>query len=88
MTTCMEEVVRPYGEANAVLMTEGETADFLSLSNRTLQAWRVRGCGPKFVKVGRSVRYQVEDVQEFLKGNVRQSTSQKSCVLETSLLTH
>ena len=88
MTTCMEEVVRPYGEAKAVLMTEGETADYLSLSCRTLQAWRVRGCGPKFVKVGRSVRYQVSDVQEFLKGNVRHSTSGKSPVLGACLLTN
>lgn len=75
MTMCMEEVVRPYGEANAVLMTEGETADYLGLSCRTLQAWRVRGCGPKFVKVGRSVRYQLEEVKEFVSDNVHQSTS-------------
>ena len=74
-TVSLKEIVMPDDGAKAVLLTEGEAADFLSLSNRTLQAWRVRGCGPKFVKVGRSVRYQVEDVQEFVSANVHQSTS-------------
>lgn len=87
-TVSLEEDVRPYGVATAVLLTEDEAAGFLNLSSRTLQAWRVRGCGPKFVKVGRSVHYQVEDVQEFVKGNVRHSTSGKSPVLGTCVLTN
>ena len=63
--------------SGGLLRTEGEAAAFLNLSKRTLQDWRVRGCGPKFVKVGRSVRYRLEDVQAFVKENVHQSTSEK-----------
>jgi excisionase family DNA binding protein len=40
-----------------VLLTEVQAAEYLALSVRTLQAWRVRGGGPPFVKVGRAVRY-------------------------------
>ena len=60
-----------------LLWTEDEAAAFLHLSQRTLQAWRVRGCGPKFRKLGRSVRYRLEDVQAFVNENVHQSTSEK-----------
>ena len=38
--------------------TEMQAAIFLGVSARTLQAWRVRGGGPPYVKIGRAVRYQ------------------------------
>ena len=37
---------------------ELQAAIFLGVSVRTLQAWRVRGGGPPYVKIGRIVRYQ------------------------------
>ncbi len=40
------------------LLTESQAAGFLNLSIRTLQAWRVRGGGPAYVKCGRAVRYR------------------------------
>ena len=70
-----------------LLWTEDKAAAFLHLSQRTLQAWRVRGCGPKFIKVGRSVRYRLEDLQTFVNENVHQSTSEKSYRVKASLLT-
>ena len=72
----------------AELIDEEQAAAILKLSPRTLQAWRVRGCGPQFVKVGRSVRYQLEHVEEYVKGNIRRSTSEKSSVLGTCVLTN
>ena len=39
-------------------LNENQAAEFLGVSARTLQAWRVRGGGPRYVKIGRSVRYQ------------------------------
>ena len=51
----------------AELIDEEQAAAILKLSPRTLQAWRVRGCGPKYVKVGRSVRYQLEHVEEYVE---------------------
>jgi predicted DNA-binding transcriptional regulator AlpA len=38
-------------------------------SRRTLQAWRLLGRGPRFIKVGgRSVRYRLADVEAWLAG--------------------
>jgi predicted DNA-binding transcriptional regulator AlpA len=45
-------------ECFATLLTETQAAQFLTMSIKTLQAWRARGQGPHFVKIGRSVRYQ------------------------------
>jgi excisionase family DNA binding protein len=38
--------------------SETQAATFLGVSVRTLQAWRIRGGGPPFLKLGRAVRYQ------------------------------
>lgn len=57
------------------LLTECEVADLLNISVRTLQAWRVRGGGPRFIKVGRAVRYRLSDVQDWIDRNIHRSTS-------------
>jgi predicted site-specific integrase-resolvase len=38
-------------------MNEIEAAERLGLSVATLRAWRHRGKGPRFVRLGRAVRY-------------------------------
>ncbi len=62
----------------AELINEEHASTILKVSTRTLQAWRVQGYGPKFIKVGRSVRYRLEDIHAFVNENVHQSTSEKS----------
>jgi hypothetical protein len=57
------------------LLTEIEAAQLRRQSVRTLQAERLRGDGCRFVKIGRSVRYRLRDVLEFIELNVRVSTS-------------
>ncbi len=57
------------------LLTEIEAAQLRRQSVRTLQAERLRGGGCRFVKIGRSVRYRLRDVLEFIEANVRASTS-------------
>ncbi|NBN77300.1 helix-turn-helix domain-containing protein [Microvirga tunisiensis] len=49
----------------SALLTEAQAAEFLHVSRRSLQAWRVRGGGPRFVKVGKLVRYRRADLLEF-----------------------
>jgi excisionase family DNA binding protein len=49
-----------------ILLTEQQAAQVLTVKEKTLQAWRVRGGGPKFVKLGRCVRYRREDLDKFL----------------------
>ncbi|OPL16338.1 MAG: excisionase [delta proteobacterium ML8_D] len=52
-----------------------EAAQFLGLKKATLEAWRCKGGGPVFLKMGKAVRYRQEDLNSFLKSNLRTSTS-------------
>jgi hypothetical protein len=56
--------------------SELEAATFLGVSVRTLQAWRCRGGGPVFLKLGRAVRYQRRALIEFQQQNTVSSTSE------------
>lgn len=51
------------------IMLEGEAARLLSISMRTLQAWRVSGHGPRFVRCGRAIRYRRIDLLAFVEIN-------------------
>jgi hypothetical protein len=57
---------------------ENEAAKFLGFSPRTLQAWRCRGGGPRFIKVlgSRAVRYRWRDLLAFQNENTVTSTSE------------
>jgi predicted DNA-binding transcriptional regulator AlpA len=66
-----EELMMP-----VTLMTEQQAADILAIGVKTLQAWRVRGGGPKYVKVGRCVRYAEHDLEEFILRQTVACTSQ------------
>ena len=50
----------------------------LGLSPRTLEGWRWRGTGPRFVKAGGRVLYRLEDVEAFEETQLRQSTPRRS----------
>jgi hypothetical protein len=57
------------------LLTEQEAAALLRVSVKAVQGWRYHGAGPRFVKVGRCVRYRPEDLQAFVLAALRTSTS-------------
>jgi len=48
------------------IMSETEAARILGTTKKTLQCWRFERRGPKYLKIGRSVRYRLEDLEEFL----------------------
>lgn len=48
------------------LLNEVEAADLLRLSVRTLQAWRCKGIGPRFVRIGRIIRYRRGDLTDWI----------------------
>jgi excisionase family DNA binding protein len=50
-------------------LTERQVAEQLGLSVATLRAWRHRGKGPRFLRLGRSVRYLPSDVDEFVQAS-------------------
>lgn len=60
---------------NSALLTEMQASLFLGVPQRTLQAWRLRGGGPQFVKLGRLVRYRQRDLEAWLDCNTFIHTS-------------
>jgi excisionase family DNA binding protein len=46
-------------------LTDIEVATRLGVSRFTVRSWRLKGVGPRFLKMGRAVRYRLEDVQEY-----------------------
>lgn len=52
------------------LLTEKQAAELLSMSVKTLQAWRFQCKPPRYRKLGRSVRYSMEDLQAFAEGRI------------------
>jgi predicted DNA-binding transcriptional regulator AlpA len=58
------------------LLTGREAADLLRLSERTLERHRVAGAGPRFIRLGRAVRYRRRDLLDYIERNARQSTSE------------
>jgi len=57
------------------LINEKEASDYLSISTKTLQAWRVKGVGPAYFKLGRAVRYSQFCLDNFLSDSKMRSTS-------------
>jgi predicted DNA-binding transcriptional regulator AlpA len=50
-------------------LTEQEVAARFGLSVATLRAWRWKRKGPRFVRLGRAVRYLPDDLDQFLALN-------------------
>jgi predicted DNA-binding transcriptional regulator AlpA len=60
---------------NALLSTL-EAAKVLGLAPQTLMIMRLRGRGPRFVKLGRRVLYDPADLANWVEANKRTSTSE------------
>ncbi|GER07968.1 hypothetical protein GCM10007972_15730 [Iodidimonas muriae] len=59
------------------LINEYEAADYIRHSVRALRNWRVRGGGPRFVKIsGRSIRYRRLDLDQWIESKLVASTSE------------
>lgn len=59
-------------------LTPVEVAQRLRTTIGTLTNWRVRGHGPRFIKLGRKVLYPVAEVEAFERNNLRENTAQRS----------
>lgn len=60
------------------LINETKAAEYLGYTIRALQNWRVRGGGPKFIKVSaRSIRYRRRDLNAWVEAHVRNHTTQE-----------
>jgi predicted DNA-binding transcriptional regulator AlpA len=57
--------------AGKELLTRTEAAEFLSLKPQTLGNWAITGKGPRAVRLGRAVRYRLQDLEEFIAAGGR-----------------
>ena len=55
-------VANPSGKTT---LTDIDVASRLGVSRFTVRSWRLRGVGPRFLKMGRAVRYRPQDVDDY-----------------------
>jgi len=60
-----------------VLLTPKEAATRLKVSLSWLAKARMRGDGPPYILIGRSIRYRETDLLQWMKSRQRLSTSQQ-----------
>ena len=64
----------PNGENKTVagdMLTTGEAARYLGLAPATLNKWRVYRTGPRFLKLGRAVRYRRADLDAYVASHTQ-----------------
>jgi excisionase family DNA binding protein len=59
-----------------VVLTTTEAAAYLSVKPTTLEQWRWNGRGPRFAKIGRTVRYRQVDLDDFITNRLFSSTTE------------
>ena len=59
-----------------LLLTQREAALALRISERTIERMRTGGTGPKFVRLGRSIRYWLTEIEAFIALRTVGSTSE------------
>jgi predicted DNA-binding transcriptional regulator AlpA len=57
------------------LIDEHEAAGILNAKVSTLRAWRVRGSPIPYRKIGRSVRYDINDINSYIESRKTTHTS-------------
>jgi hypothetical protein len=55
---------------------EPEAAEFYGVKPQTLAAWRLRGTGPAFHKIGRLVRYKLSELARYAESRRCENTAQ------------
>jgi predicted DNA-binding transcriptional regulator AlpA len=59
------------------LHTENETAKILCCTKAALRRWRRERRGPRFVRLGRLVRYRQSDLEEFVDRSTQNVIQEK-----------
>lgn len=56
---------------DTTLMTQPETAEYLRVAEHTLENWRYRKIGPRFMKAGGRVLYRRNDIDAWLESSAQ-----------------
>lgn len=59
------------------LLKTAEAARMMGITKQTLDQWRYRGIGPRYLKVGSNVRYRPSDVLAWLTARERTATGDR-----------
>ena len=51
------------------LLTCSQAAELFGVKDQTLAAWRHKGTGPSYIKIGSGVRYKLSAIYEFIDQN-------------------
>jgi predicted DNA-binding transcriptional regulator AlpA len=62
-----EPTARTVPELDTDLIDEAQLAARLSVSRSTLQSWRYAKRGPRYIKLGRLIRYRNADIDLYLR---------------------
>lgn len=62
------------------LKNTADVAEYLGTTPSVLAQWRHRGIGPRFIKVGRKVMYDMADLNEWLTAQTFQGTAEAARV--------
>ena len=73
--TIADATGRQSGWRGASLLNTDQAAMHLNLAKATLEAMRVRGGGPLFIRLGRAVRYRPEDLDAWVGARVHATTA-------------
>lgn len=68
------DAIRKSGLISDQLIDPAAVAGELGVPEKTLAQWRYLGKGPRFIKVGRFIRYRIRDVERWLEEQSRSST--------------
>lgn len=66
----------PIRPDDLTLLDNNQAAEMMHINSRTLQNWRSTGKSPRYVKVGRHVRYRVSDLRAWLDAQSRNHTGE------------
>jgi hypothetical protein len=58
------------GSVKKQFLTEAELSEMIAVPRSTLRGWRFIGLGVAYTKFGRSVRYPITAVQEYIRSNM------------------
>jgi len=64
----------PAAKLACPFLTTPQAADFIGLSDRTLERMRTEGHGPDYRKHGRYVRYHIDDLRAWSTAHLMHST--------------
>jgi len=59
------------------LMDQEQVALILGVSTKTLESWRWKKIGPRFIKVGRLARYRLADLVAYIEGLLEQEVTKQ-----------